>query len=829
MHIKFSPDEFLAEAELQTFKESLDDFGWRKFLLANSLRFGLIDKEFVKSGVVQNSFTNGLVTQGAGLTISINQIDAIDSSGNFIYSDAISNLATTNDNQFYWVKIKYASSSIEKGIVAIDAQGNLTGDANTRFLSKLRGQPNFPARISFIGSSNNLLEYDILEVISDSLAILDNSTFVAENNLQYQVTGTFTPSAVPSNSDKNIFQYDSCQISLILETVSNTRPTYIDGTEFFLARIKNNGTIVIQDKRTDLWQLKADFFASNIQQGAIPNFGVEKIKFSDQNSTLDKNILYLSWAFRSTNYTVNSNLNILTIIGGQGGKYKKTSDFNNSDFDGYRLYTSDGTYATIVSSVLVGGQINLVLDVLNIDKYSTDGGTTFTGDEIIITPDAEEIQIVCESLEDASISNIATGEGSLPDQIFNFPINTPLAKVELLVWSNPTCQYEISYRLKHGDVYGKLISMPSDINFGYFTENAFDEIGAYLPIVKSNTYAANLAGGYIVTYSSNAITLVMNAGAYSNEIARIDLGDLLGVDSVQLANAMIPVRQFYVGTDRQYQYFTGNPFTLAGDFYLNVNKEQIQAGGKPCKNGNTFYFHVKQAISPASTFSLHICQDYINPSSNTILKTFTANDFAFLTGSDQGFFFRITFDGTNWIINSVNEVSLITISAVNLDLFFASTINANQQLITLTTSAIADQDQGDTVFLNDFDTGNFDNGNNWSSSQYKAPSGGFTGRFLLSVMTFILRDKSFATSNMSFRISMRKNGVELITNPIAAISAAGDTINVTSYTLNGLDSGIITLVENDIIECMLVAHPNSGGANSFTIQVDALGQFSNQH
>lgn len=651
-YIKFSPDLFLEKQELNRFKKFLDDDGFRAFLLANSLRFGLVDKQYYK-GSLQNEFLNGEITEGAALTISNNAISAIDSSGNFISKDAQVNIATTPDSNWYWVKIKHKFSSVEKGVVAIDINGNLTGDANCRFLEVLRGQPNFPARIKFVGSTGNLLEYDVLDVIDDQNAILDNSSFTAESDLQYIVIGTFTPTSVPADTDKEIFQYDSCEFTLVQETIANNRPTFIEGTEFFLARIKNNGsTLVIQDKRTDFWQVKADFFANNIWQNSIVNFGIEKVKFNDQKSTRDKNVVYLSWTFRSTNYSINSNLNIVTIVGGQGGRYKTVNDFFDGDFDGYRLYTTDGTYSIVKSSIKTGGQINLYLDTLDIDKYSTDGGTTFTSDEIVLTPDAEEIQVICKAQEDVSQSSIHIDESQLSDQIFDFPINTSLAKFELLVYSETQCLFEISYRLKHTDVYGKEWTMQGDTSFGYYTEKAFDSTGNFLPIVNSNTYGANLAGGYIVTYSSNLLKLQLSSSAYSVQIAKLDIGDKLGVDTSLLTNAT-PQRTFIIGTDRQYQHFDGVGLTLSADMFLIIS--DLRADGSPVVNGNTFLLHFQHQIF-LNTFKLRIVQDFVNPTSYTLIKDIDVPETDFINNSDKGLFVRVTFDGGKWIINSTNEV-----------------------------------------------------------------------------------------------------------------------------------------------------------------------------
>lgn len=654
-YLKISPNLFLEKQELNRLKRFQDTDSTRAFLLANSLKFGLINKQFFNSSL-QNEFLNGKIIQGTTLTISHEAISAIDSNGNIITRDATLNIATTADSNWYWVKIKYRLTPNEKGIVAIDANGNLTGDANCKFTEVLRGQPNFPSRIKLVDSALNTLEYDVLEVIDDQNAILDNDTFLAEVNLKYKVIGTFTPSSVPEDADKDIFQYDDCELTLVAETVLNTPPTFVDGEEFFLARIKNNGiSLIIQDKRTEIWRPKTDLFNNNIRNTAISWFGVEKVKYNDVNTPRDRNLVYLSWNFRSTNYSVNSNLNILTIIGGQGGKYKTVNDFTDGDFDGCRVYTSDGKYSIIKSSIKTGGQINCTLDVLDIDKYSNDGGSTFTGSQVVITPDAEEIEVICKAQEDHSESSTHIDEVQLSDKRFVFPISIDLAQIELIVYDNPTAIFEISYRFKHDDIYSAEFTMPADTASGYYTEKAFDGTGNFLPIVLSNNYAQNLAGGYITIYTAGLITLTINSQAYSIKIAQLDLGDLLGVETVVLDNAS-PQVLLTVGTSRQYQHFSGPPIVLSADMYIIL--DDLNSDGLALTNGNKFFLHFQQEID-LSTFALRIVKDFVNVSSYTLLKEFTETDTNFIAESEEGIFIRATVnDNIDWILNSTNEVYL---------------------------------------------------------------------------------------------------------------------------------------------------------------------------
>ncbi len=139
MFTKFSPGLFLEKVELERFRKSLDVNGFRLFLLNSTFKGGLINKQyFNNNNVVQNSFINGKIYESAGLTISHNEINAIDINGNFIYKKAETNISVPADNNWYWVKIKHTYTSKELGLFSIDINGNLVGDSNSELLTVLR-------------------------------------------------------------------------------------------------------------------------------------------------------------------------------------------------------------------------------------------------------------------------------------------------------------------------------------------------------------------------------------------------------------------------------------------------------------------------------------------------------------------------------------------------------------------------------------------------------------------------------------------------------------------------------------------------------------------
>jgi len=338
---KFSPNLFLEVVELNKLKSFLDAEGFRKNLLQNTISFGLIKKND------DLLFTNGRVerdldTVTGDKSIKIGALQAIDNQGLFISSPQISSVIVPNDGKWHWVKIKHSYNPIEEGKVSLAVNGDLTG-VGTKFTESLRGMPNFPARVKFNNSQYNTLEYDVLEVIDDQHAIIMHpaangtgiATFEVENNLDYSVVGTFTPGVAIDQVDKYPFQYDSVQYELVEEDIVNTRPTFIQNQEFYLARIKIIGAdVIIQDKRIEWWESQGKISNLEIDTSINPLIGIESVKWQNLLSPSDMNQVFIAWGMRSQNWAVDSSKNIVTLFGSAtGGVFKTTDDFTNGDFD----------------------------------------------------------------------------------------------------------------------------------------------------------------------------------------------------------------------------------------------------------------------------------------------------------------------------------------------------------------------------------------------------------------------------------------------------------------------------------------------------------------
>jgi hypothetical protein len=593
-------------------------------------------------------FTNGLVEEDTGLTIKIAELFAIDSNGQLIHNPATTQLTVPSDSNWYWVKVAYNTTTEEKGTFSIDSFGNLTcTSADGELLTILRGQPNYPSRIYFTNAVNNILEYDIEDVVSDNNAVLTGS-FTSESGLKLAVVGTFTPGYVPLTSEKFIFQYDYCTVTLVSSNTTDA-PVHTTGEEFFIARVKNDGvTLKVEDKRNEIWKTNANYFLSNLDKLGNPLIGVEQITYDDSLSTKVQNIVQLAWAFTASAFSVNLKLNKITINAGSGGLFKPTtffSDFTIGDFDGWRLYVDSGKYYKITSSAQVASTIELIMESLDaVDFFSDIDSVVSITQNLIITPDVEEIEVICTP-DPVSTNTIV-------QKNITFPINSSYGKIPLNVYDSINTLYNIKYRYKHIKDYSAALLIPDDTT-GFYNESQFDSNGVLIVSPTRTPYTANISNGFI--------PLQLNVNAYSNFVDRIDLGDLLGVDVSTLSNGA-PLVDLVVGQDRQYQYFgdkdnsVGNDqITLSADMFVNLNK--LNVSGDACKNGNFFMLHFKQSVL-LSGFNLRIVTDYINPTPGnyTELRVFDSNDEEYLQNSLEGIYIRATFDGTDWILTSEPKI-----------------------------------------------------------------------------------------------------------------------------------------------------------------------------
>ena len=242
-------DLFLGLQELQRQDKFIKEDGYIRIFKSLINNFGIVEV------VSDTSFDNFKVQNGTNSgTIKISTDSyAIDNSINILFKESFDNLVVVDDNSWYWVKVSYLESTLETGFINLAANGNITG-VGTKFSETLRDQNSYPVKISFPNSSLNTGDYQVVSVLSDTQAILSGSAgFTDENNLDFEVVGSFTPGISYFWADRLPYIYDSCQLEFIAELSVNVPPAKTDGEEFYIARVKNNGgSVTIQDKRTEL-------------------------------------------------------------------------------------------------------------------------------------------------------------------------------------------------------------------------------------------------------------------------------------------------------------------------------------------------------------------------------------------------------------------------------------------------------------------------------------------------------------------------------------------------------------------------------------------------
>jgi len=643
-NLKISEDLFLEKQELNRLKKFLEFDGFKQEFLLNSTQFGIVKGYNIPNGLnilPKNSFLVDNVG-AASYTVNIGTGRAVNKFADILTLDVPFNLTIPNTGLWYWIKIKYQKVNYELGTVNIDINGNMTG-TGTFFTEVLRGQPNFTTKIRFTNTIGNYFEYDVVDVISDTSAILSGD-FLAENDLKYGVVGTFTPGFVPANADKMIYEYDSVLISLVAEDPYslNVQPAKTNGEEFYLARVKTSGlNVEIQDKRLEFWETRAEYEMHFIDRAINPIIGVESVKWNLPTTARDENEINISWGYRTKNWTVDTTQNIITINTGLGGILKEgdVSKFVNGMFDGWRIYSTSGKYSRITSSTKTGTFINIKLDYLDINLFST------PGEELHIVPDVEEIEI--KTSWDAAVH-----QHNIIEERFVFPIYFSTGKVYVRILdATTTYLYNIKFRYKTVREYTDWTQLPSD-TIGFYAETSFDDYG----ILKTNPIDRVLKP-YVSMLNDGFIEIVPNPDNWNIIFNQLLTGDVFGIEHQSVSN-VTPVVQLTVGINKQHQVLNFSSVTLANDININLNK--VRADGTPCINGNRFIIQIEGAFE-LNGRNLRICTDYVNPGSLTPVREIQAIDQYFIKQNQRlqrsGLVMMFTYDGTDWWLSISNEMN----------------------------------------------------------------------------------------------------------------------------------------------------------------------------
>jgi len=619
--LKYSNQLFLDKQELERQWQFIVDKGFKRTMLHNTYEFGVVRT------VGDASFQSFRVESGTNVSTIKVPIDsfAVNSDGNVAFKASEDNIAIPNDSNWYWIRISHEYSPIEEGKVSVDTAGNMTG-IGTKFKEVLRGQPNFPARITFSGASLNILEYDVVEVVNDTNAIL-SGVFSAESNLDYAVFGTFTPGHSPPSSDQYPFQYNSCQFDIILETVSGA-PATTPGMDFLIARVRSvGGVLEIQDKRNEIWRTKADYEQTTVDKNDNPLLGVEEIRWDHLQGTKEKNQIKIGWGFRSSNFTYDSSLRKLTMNAGEGGKFKSTGDFTTGDFDGWIVYEKEGVWRKIVTSTKTGSDINLFLDVLDPEDNYT------PTDDIVVVPDVEEVEF-----------KFGPDAAGVVVEHTRSQVSSPVTDAYLLYWllvpvaANSIYLYNIQWRYKRANEYSEWKLLPNDKQEGFYDESSFDAEG----VLNASPLDRNRVGysdTLMATDDDGYIPLIANAGNYYQFQQNITTGDLFGGSTITINNSN-PIQTLVTGTSSIIQCVTGT-ITLSTNHVYNLDPTGAA-------NGNEFTLVFDLNCTPAG-YGITINTGYVNPGSpGTILHYFTPTDLDYMKMPRKKFVFHCRYVDTSW-------------------------------------------------------------------------------------------------------------------------------------------------------------------------------------
>ncbi len=522
--------------------------------------------------------------------------------------------------------------------VSIEAKGN-PKQSSVTIKGLVLDELNIPiigANITEKGTLNGTIsdvDGNFVLQVNNENAVL-SGIFQIESNLRYSVIGTFSPGHVPSSNHQEIFRYDGCNDftvsdgGLIQETSLNTPPSKNNETEYYIARVKVNGvSVLIEDKRTEIYQSSAEYKFSNVNKSLNPYVGVEAVKWDHPKSPRHKNEIVFGWGLRSSNWTLSSSNREIIISDGKGGRFKESAianNFINGSFNGWRLYANNGSYQKIIGSVVDGSSIKVTLDNLNPSDYISE-------QQICIVPDVDEISIKAIShnqespiLDTEEFYPIQGGWGSF---FVTLPVQTGLYS------------YNLQYRYKKNGEFTQWNVFPNDNNpsdtyAGFYTEASFTEEG------QLKDPGDRIRKKYTSHPTQGFIECVPASNNYLSTIQSFISGDLFGVEVRNLPSGNLCELQ--VGIDKQVQIFTG----IVGDSLTSNYVIHLKKTG--AINGNKFHLIFDGKIVP-DLFFMSINQNYVSAaSSGTKLKLFSDTEHDYMLWPGKQVVIECQFDGTDW-------------------------------------------------------------------------------------------------------------------------------------------------------------------------------------
>lgn len=462
--LKLNENQHLGKQELNRWDQFHTTDGYKLLLKQMTSSYGVVhlpsDVSFDNLRVVQGT-TPDKITILAGYAIDKN-FDLIT-----VPTDQVDVLTSPTDSADRKVIISWGGRKEETGTVGIAVDGTLTGTL-TEFTKVLRGAPNHAIKIRFPESALNTQEYQVLTVSSDTSAVIQGASFTAEAGQSYIVIGTFTPGIAVPPANKEIYTYDHFQARLELAGY-----TPIPGLEFSLATINTDGVaMTITDTRQDFTYDTNHIGSADELTETNPLAGVELIKFDSTRSARDYNILRFGWGFRALDAGWNAfpSLDKVVVSVGAGGIKTSIATLSTGIFDGWRLYFGNGKYAKIVSSTIVGPDLEVIIEDYNTVIYPIDG-------DIAIVPDADFIHVIVTTASDTVPSNNV-------EQLY--PIERGYADVRV----KAAYLGMLQYRMERNGQYTDLL-LPNNGN--YLNENSFNDNG----VQTSSVFSAVAAGVFV--------------------------------------------------------------------------------------------------------------------------------------------------------------------------------------------------------------------------------------------------------------------------------------------------------------------------------------------
>lgn len=455
MELNFANNLFLGKVELDFLKKSLQEKGFKRLFSSVVNSYGVVklatDTSFDSMKLISGS-SNGLISINPGLIIDKNQ-DVIE-----LATTKVDAITVPSDSILYYVKISYAQSTVEEGTVDVSATGQLTG-SGTKFLSTLRGLPDFPSKIK-LNSATNTADYTIGSIASDTAAQLNiaSGQLTAETGLKYQVVGTFTPGVTPSATERYPLKSDSFTVTL------QTTNSVTAGSEFILGTVQNDGvsTTIVDLRTTNLFQIIGSAGSTAIGNITNPILGIESLRYNGANDDKAYNQLRVGWGLSSEApfFSFNSTTNVVTVQVAVGGQWNSTTPTMTSGaLNGWYLtHTNTGQSLKITSSSISG--TNLLLGI------ETPATFPITGTIQILPPvQGIEFLVTCSSQPSGS------RRVYFPIHSMMSNLNSPSGGVIPVVAGVANA---IRWRYVSGLATGPLQNLPSG---NYLPESSFNDAG----------------------------------------------------------------------------------------------------------------------------------------------------------------------------------------------------------------------------------------------------------------------------------------------------------------------------------------------------------------